>query len=166
MSGIEKEHVEGQGGIVDKAIEDLTAKKQYVSLGDEVVVQDDLTVLAKTTSDLIIAAACHMANRAYCIALGDNSQPTWEDAPAWQRTSACNGVLAILENPSLTPEQSHEGWLKQKTEEGWKYGSVKDPEKKEHPCFLPYAELPEEQKRKDYIFGDNVRSMAKALGLL
>jgi hypothetical protein len=113
-----------------------------------------------------IACATHMANRAYCIALGDNSQPLWEDAPDWQQSSAKNGVRAILKNPDTTPEQSHEGWLKQKTEEGWKYGAVKDPEKKEHPCFLPYAELPEAQRVKDAIFGATVRSMAKVHGSL
>lgn len=32
-----------------------------------------------------IARVCHEVNRAYCQALGDNSQPAWEDAPAWQR---------------------------------------------------------------------------------
>ena len=111
-----------------------------------------------------IACAAHMANRAYCIAQGDTSQPLWEDAPEWQKSSARNGVRAILTNPDTTPEQSHEGWLKQKTEEGWKYGAVKDPDKKEHPCFLPYAELPESQRMKDAIFGATVRSMAKVHG--
>lgn len=32
-----------------------------------------------------IARVCHEVNRAYCQALGDNSQPTWEEAPQWQR---------------------------------------------------------------------------------
>ena len=27
-----------------------------------------------------IARVCHEVNRAYCQAIGDNSQPTWEDA--------------------------------------------------------------------------------------
>jgi hypothetical protein len=29
---------------------------------------------------------------------------------------------------------------------------VKDAEKKEHPCFRPYDELPAEQKIKDALF--------------
>lgn len=165
--GIEKEYVEGQGGIVDQALEEITAKKQYISLGDEVKVEDAIkaSVLAESDIDLI-AASCHMANRAYCIALGDDSQPVWEDAPEWQKSSARNGVEAILKNPDTTPEQSHENWFKQKEAEGWKYGPVKDTEKKEHPCFVAYGELPEAQRKKDHIFGANVRSMAKVLGLL
>ena len=35
-----------------------------------------------------IARVCHEVNRAYCQALGDDSQPTWEEAPEWQRASA------------------------------------------------------------------------------
>ena len=32
------------------------------------------------------------------------------------------------------------------------------------PCFVPYAELPEAQKKKDEIFVTVVRSVALALG--
>jgi len=113
----------------------------------------------------LIAAAAHQANRAYCIALDDISQPVWEDAPEWQRSSACNGVKAALD-PDQTPEKSHEGWLKQKTEEGWRWGPVKDPELKLHPCFLPYGDLPADQRLKDDIFLTTVRSIAKAVGIL
>ena len=99
-----------------------------------------------------IARVAHEINRAYCASLGDTSQPSWDDAPDWQKTSALAGVDMHLANPDATPEKSHESWLAQKTAEGWKYGPVKDAEKKEHPCFLPYAELPPEQKAKDYLF--------------
>lgn len=101
---------------------------------------------------LSIAMICHGINAAYCQSLGDNSQPTWEDAPDWQKQSAIVGVEMHLANPDATPEQSHQSWYKQKEAEGWKYGEVKDPELKEHPCFLPYEELPQEQKAKDYLF--------------
>lgn len=30
------------------------------------------------------ACAAHEANRLLCVALGDNSQPAWTDAPEWQ----------------------------------------------------------------------------------
>ena len=84
-----------------------------------------------------IARLCHEANRGYCAALGDHSQPTWEDAPQWQRDSAIAGVNFILENPDVGPSASHESWLAQKQADGWKYGPVKDPVAKEHPCFVP-----------------------------
>jgi hypothetical protein len=113
--------------------------------------------------DAIITAcaiAAHEVNRAYCRSIGDDSQVSWDDAPQWQKDSAIEGVAGVLDGN--TPEQSHEGWLKHKTENGWVYGPTKDPEAKTHPCMLPYAELPPEQKRKDTLFVTVVRAMAGA----
>lgn len=105
-----------------------------------------------------VAEACHEINRAYCRAIGDDSQLAWADAPEWQRSSAVAGVKFHLANPDASPSASHESWLVQKTAEGWKYGEVKDPEKKEHPCFVPYSDLPKEQQAKDYLFKQVVHS--------
>lgn len=110
------------------------------------------------------ARAAHEANRAYCLAIGDTSQPAWEDAPEWQRSSAANGVMGVLDGNG--PEQSHESWLAEKAATGWKYGAVKDPALKEHPCFVPYADLPPEQKHKDAVYVAVVGAMARALGLI
>lgn len=114
-----------------------------------------------------IARVCHEANRAYCQTIGDNSQPSWEDAPAWQKESAINGVQFHLNTPNAKPSDSHDSWLKEKELAGWKYGPVKDAEKKEHPCFVPYDELPADQKIKDALFIAVVHSVtpgrAKAL---
>jgi hypothetical protein len=105
------------------------------------------------------AYAAHEANRVLCLALGDTSQPKWADAPEWQKVSAIKGVQMIATNPSTTPEQSHEGWLEEKRATGWKYGPVKNPETKEHPCFIPYEGLPENQRLKDEMFGLVVRAV-------
>lgn len=99
-----------------------------------------------------IARVCHEANRGYCEALGDFSQPTWVDAPEWQRSSAVAGVEFLIANPSATAEQTHKSWCEQKEKDGWRYGEVKDAEKKEHPCMLPYSDLPEFQRVKDSLF--------------
>jgi hypothetical protein len=106
------------------------------------------------------AQAAHEANRAYCLALGDSSQPAWQEAPDWQRSSARNGVEGVLLGHG--PEQSHESWLAEKAATGWKYGPVKDPDKKEHPCFVPYGDLPPAQRAKDAVFVEVVRALAKA----
>jgi hypothetical protein len=109
-----------------------------------------------------VAQVCHEANRAFCLTIGDESQPAWSVAPAWQRDSAINGVkfhLAELEaGREPQPSASHENWLKEKAEAGWKYGVVKDAQTKEHPCFVPYRELPPEQKQKDFIFVSIVKA--------
>lgn len=99
----------------------------------------------------LIARVCHNVNRVYCMSIGDDSQPEWNDAPDWQKDSARNGVRYHLDD-DVTPEQSHESWLAQKEAEGWVYGDVKDPEQKTHPCMVPYNELPAEQQVKDHLF--------------
>lgn len=113
-------------------------------------------------TDSQVAMVCHEANRAYCACLGDLGQPSWNLAPDWQKQSAISGVRFHLESlrggrfPS--PSESHEVWLKHKAAEGWKYGPIKDPDKKEHPCFLPYDQLPLDQRMKDYLFAAIVHS--------
>lgn len=106
-----------------------------------------------------IARVAHEVNRAYCASIGDNSQPAWADAPQWQKDSAMTGVRMHLANPQAGPEASHDSWLAEKAATGWKFGPVKDPEKKEHPCFVPYEQLPPEQRAKDYLFRGVVHAM-------
>lgn len=101
---------------------------------------------------LQIARICHETNRAYCLALGDESQPAWDSAPTWQVESATAGVQALQDDPSLTAEALHDRWSAHKRGDGWVYGPVKDAEAKTHPCLRPYAELPEDQRLKDALF--------------
>jgi RyR domain len=110
-----------------------------------------------------IARVAHEVNRAYCQALGDQSQPAWEDAPEWQRASAITGVRMHVRNPEAGPEASHEAWLDEKIRTGWRYGSIKDPVAKTHPCMLPFDALPAEQQAKDFIFRAVVRALAPTL---
>lgn len=107
-----------------------------------------------------IAKACHQVNRAYCQALGDNSHAEWEDAPEWQKKSAFLGVAFHLNNPHVGPEESHESWMKEKLDDGWRYGEKKDPERKTHPCLVPFASLPREHQWKDIIFRAVVHALS------
>jgi hypothetical protein len=99
-----------------------------------------------------IAELAHETNRVYCELIGDYSQLSWFEAYDWQRDSSILGVEFRLKNPEAPASSQHESWLKYKIAEGWKYGPIKDPEKKEHPCCVPYEELPLEQKIKDSLF--------------
>lgn len=108
-----------------------------------------------------IARICHEANKAYCDAIGDDSQPSWADAPEWQTQSACNGVSFHLENPDAGPSGSHKNWMAEKLANGWVWGDVKDPEAKTHPCLVPYDELPKTQQYKDFIFVGIVHALSE-----
>jgi len=109
-----------------------------------------------------IAEVAHEVNRAYCEATGDFSQPDWDNAPAWQKESAINGVKFHAENRHVTPEESHNSWLEEKRAAGWKWGPVKNPDAKQHPCMAPYDTLPLEQRVKDHLFTGVVRTMLKS----
>jgi len=111
-----------------------------------------------------IAAVCHEANRAYCAALGDASQVPFEDAPAWQRESAIEGVARLRNNPSLSPRDMHQGWLDQKLSNGWKFGTLKDADAKTHPCCVAFEQLPVEQQRKDFLFSAIVSALTHEIG--
>lgn len=111
-----------------------------------------------------IAMVCHQVNKAYCESIGDASQVNWIDAPEWQKQSAINGVHAHIKSGlTMTPEDSHISWMKQKESEGWVYGEVKDVEKKTHPCMLPYSALPVQQRTKDALFREVVHALAEII---
>lgn len=99
-----------------------------------------------------IARICHQANKALFEDGGDFTQTDWEGAPNWQKESAIKGVEFRLEHPNAPASASHESWMKEKEATGWKYGPVKDADKKEHPCFVPYEQLPLHQQAKDHLF--------------
>lgn len=111
---------------------------------------------------LACARAAHEANRAYCIALGDDSQVPWEEAPENIQASALAGVHGVLIDGN-GPRESHESWLRFKRLDGWVHGTVKDADMKTHPCMVPYDELPPAQRAKDAIFIAVVRAVAAGL---
>lgn len=113
---------------------------------------------------LEIAQVCHEVNKAYCESLGDTTQVDWEHAPDWQKLSLVDGVLFHQYNPEAGPDASHNNWMAKKEAEGWSYGKVKSTSSKKHPCMVPYDKLPDEQKSKDFIFRQVVRSLSNITG--
>ena len=49
----------------------------------------------------------------------------------------------------LLAKNTHEVWSAARIREGWTYGPKRDDVKREHPCLIPYEELPEEEKEYD-----------------
>ena len=43
----------------------------------------------------------------------------------------------------------HDVWAQNRIKEGWTYGPVRDDEKRQTPCLIPYEELSEEEKAYD-----------------
>jgi hypothetical protein len=130
----------------------------------EELTQEDVTDARREAHLIRAAHVAHEANRVYCETIGDFSQPVWSCAPAWQTDSAIGGMklhfAAYDAGEEVAPEASHDAWLKHKRAGGWKYGAVKNPTFKEHPCMVPYDELPDEQKVKDALFTAIARAFA------
>lgn len=43
----------------------------------------------------------------------------------------------------------HEVWAQNRIKEGWTYGPIRDDQKRQTPCLVPYDQLPEEEKAYD-----------------
>ncbi len=46
-------------------------------------------------------------------------------------------------------ENAHEQWSQQRLKDGWRYGQRRDDERKEHPCLVPYSDLPDSERVYD-----------------
>lgn len=108
--------------------------------------KEDLKTSNELQSRLVLAI--HEANK-------EIQQQTGEFIPQLSEhltKSILDGVYYVLDNPNCTPEQQHNNWCYFKRADGWRYGPEKDFERKEHPCLVPYSELPDVQQRKDSVF--------------
>lgn len=112
--------------------------------------------------DATTAKIAHEVNRAWCAYNGDNSQPGWDDAPDWQRSSAINGVAFHRANPDAGDSASHDNWMAEKIAAGWVYGPEKLPDAKPptHHCIVPFDQLPPDQQFKDRLFRTIVHAAA------
>ena len=57
----------------------------------------------------------------------------------------------ILGLAELLARSNHDNWAVQRIKDGWKYGPLRDDNLKQHPCLVPYEELPESEKEYDRI---------------
>ncbi len=64
---------------------------------------------------------------------------------------APDGALTpeILELTEQLARSAHDAWARRRLDEGWRRGPRRDDAKKEHPCLVPYEELPDAEKEYD-----------------
>lgn len=63
-----------------------------------------------------------------------------------------NHINLPKELNSLVEEMAknvHEVWAKSRMDQGWRYGSERNDILKQHPCLVPYEELPDVEKAYD-----------------
>jgi hypothetical protein len=60
-------------------------------------------------------------------------------------------------------ENAHHRWSRTRMDQGWVYGLHRNGDLKQHPCLIPYDQLPEHEKEVDRII---VRETVRAMILL
>ena len=55
----------------------------------------------------------------------------------------------ILELGEFLARNTHEVWSENRLRDGWVYGEERNDELKQHPCLIPYDELPESEREYD-----------------
>jgi hypothetical protein len=98
------------------------------------------------------ARAAYEANRVYCAAIGDPVAQPWIQLTDKQQTGYLRAVEFVINNWNASPADQHDKWMEARRAEGWKYGPVKNDLDKTHPNFVPYDQLPTQQKAKDDLF--------------
>lgn len=70
----------------------------------------------------------------------------------------------ILELTEALAHHAHDVWARQRIAEGWRYGPERDGDRKEHPCLVPYDQLPESEKEYDRSIALETLKAVIALG--
>jgi hypothetical protein len=111
-----------------------------------------------TVRNYFIAKLAHEINNAYAFMLGE-TPIAWDNLGETVKNGVIDGVKLTLEGK--TPKELHEAWLVSRIRDGWTLGPVKDPEKKEHPCLVPFRDLSAARRIKDRIFRATVFAAEK-----
>lgn len=75
-----------------------------------------------------------------------------------QLPSCVEGLLERL------AKNTHEVWAAQRIAEGWSYGPERSDPLKQHPCLVPYEQLPEEEREYDRLVSSAALKTILAMG--
>lgn len=70
-------------------------------------------------------------------------------APQPLATRALDLPQDLLDLTERLAENAHDLWAAQRLQDGWTHGPQRDDTAKNHPCLVPYAELPDSEKQYD-----------------
>ena len=69
--------------------------------------------------------------------------------PAPANTQGVELPADLLPLVEMMARNVHEVWARNRMAEGWCYGPERNDAKKEHPCLVPYDDLPDSEKAYD-----------------
>lgn len=64
-------------------------------------------------------------------------------------TSMVELTEELLQLTEVMASNVHDIWARGRMAEGWTWGPERDDARKEHPCLVPYSELPDSEKAYD-----------------
>lgn len=64
-------------------------------------------------------------------------------------TSKVELTEELLQLTEVMASNVHDIWARGRMAEGWTWGPERDDARKEHPCLVPYSELPDSEKAYD-----------------
>ena len=70
----------------------------------------------------------------------------------------------LIELTEMIAKNVHEVWSAGRIADGWTYGEVRDDEKRQTPCLVPYECLTEEEKQFDRSTAFETLRLIVALG--
>ncbi|GBC62521.1 hypothetical protein DENIS_3493 [Desulfonema ishimotonii] len=97
------------------------------------------------------ARSFHQHLKAFRESLGDYTLPDWEETTKHNREMGVRFVRYTLANQSITPESHHEKWVANMAKRGWRHGNERNPDKKTHPCMVPWEDLPYHEQAKTVL---------------
>jgi ryanodine receptor 2 len=87
--------------------------------------------------------------------------PAYEPRPiATETVELSKDLLDLTEQLA---SNTHDEWARQRLAEGWQYGPERNDTKREHPCLVPYQELPEGEKEYDRLVSMGTLKLILAL---
>lgn len=87
-----------------------------------------------------------------------NYQPEPIDTTGVELSPEITALIARL------AEHNHDVWAQKRLADGWHYGPHRNDERKDHPCLVPYDQLPESEKEYDRQTAREVLKAVLALG--
>lgn len=73
--------------------------------------------------------------------------PSYEPQPI--DTSNVELSPDVLHLTERLAEHAHDIWARQRVADGWTWGPVRNDAARQHPCLIPYADLPDSEKQYD-----------------
>ena len=87
-----------------------------------------------------------------------NYQPTPIDTSNVELPAVVDELIELLS------KHNHNVWSRGRLDSGWTLGPHRDDNKKQHPCLVPYEELPEGEKDVDRHTATEILKAIVALG--